>query len=105
VIVWGDSHAFWANQLYDRAGKVRVALELGASAGFQLGAVFMVQNKAVLFCDQLRKGYIRLTLTPEAAQGEMISVPIDAKPYAAEVLASWKLRPTPGVGVGSVKRV
>jgi hypothetical protein len=35
----------------------------------------------------------------------MIAVPIDAKPYAAEVLATWKLRPTPGVGVGPIERV
>jgi alkaline phosphatase D len=115
VVVSGDSHAFWANQLFDKAGEVRVALELGTSsitspsigdgAGFQLGAVFMAQNKEVMFCDQLRKGYVRLTLTPETAQGEMIAVPIDAKPYTSEVLATWKLRPTPGVGVGPIERV
>jgi alkaline phosphatase D len=114
VMVSGDSHAFWANQLFDSAGQVRVAMELGTSAitspsigdgaGFQLGAVFMAQNKEVVFCDQLRKGYVRLTLTPDAAVGEMIAVTIDAKPYTSEVLATWKLRPTPGVGVGPIER-
>jgi alkaline phosphatase D len=115
VVISGDSHAFWANQLFDQAGAVRVALELGTGPitspsigeglGFQLGDVFMAQNKEVVFCDQLRKGYIRLTLTPDAATGEMIAVPIDAKPYTSEVLATWKLRPTPGVGVGPIERV
>jgi hypothetical protein len=32
-------------------------------------------------------------------------VTIDAKPYQAEVLAAWKLKPTPGVGVGPVEQV
>jgi alkaline phosphatase D len=115
IVMSGDSHAFWANQLLDKAGDVRVALELGTSAitspsigdgaGFQLGDVFMAQNKEVIFCDQLRKGYIRLTLTPQAALGEMIAVPIDAKPYTPDVLATWKVRPTPGVGVGPIERV
>jgi len=115
IVVSGDSHAFWTNQLHDASGQQRLALELGTSAitspsigdgaGFQLGAVFMAQNPEVTFCDQLKKGYIRLRLTREAAVGEMIAVTIDAKPYQAEVLAAWKLKPTPGVGVGPVERV
>ncbi len=115
IVVSGDSHAFWTNQLHDASGQQRLALELGTSsitspsigdgAGFQLGAVFMAQNPEVTFCDQLKKGYIRLKLTREAAVGEMIAVSIDAKPYQAEVLAAWKLKPTPGVGVGPVERV
>ncbi len=115
IVVSGDSHAFWTNQLHDASGRQRLALELGTSsitspsigdgAGFQLGAVFMAQNPEVTFCDQLKKGYIRLKLTREAAVGEMIAVTIDAKPYQADILATWKLKPTPGVGVGPVERV
>jgi alkaline phosphatase D len=116
VIVSGDSHAFWANQLYDDAGQVRVAAEFGTSAvtspsvgdeagGLQLGPVFMAQNREVAFCDQLAKGYIRLTLTRAAAEAELIGVPIDHKPYTAATIARFRLTPTTGVGVGPIEKL
>ena len=115
IVVSGDSHAFWVNQLHDATGEKRVALEFGTSAitspsigdgagGFQLGPVFMRQNPEVTFCDQLAKGYVRLTLRHDHAIGELVQVQIDAKPYAASVLATWRLQPTPGIGVGLVER-
>ncbi len=116
IVLSGDSHAFWANQLQDLGGARRLAAEFGTSAissgsdgdeagGFQLGEVFMKQNREVVFCDQLAKGYIRLTLTHDAATAEMIAVEIDRKPYAARVLARWGLSPTPGPGVGEIRRL
>jgi alkaline phosphatase D len=114
IVVSGDSHAFWANQLQDIDGKRDLAIEFGTSAitspsigeelGFQLGAVFMRQNREIAFCDQLAKGYVRLELTHEAAVGHMIAVSIDAKPYKAETLATWTLAPTPGPGVGKLRK-
>ncbi len=115
IVVSGDSHAFWVNQLHDAAGEKRVALEFGTSAitspsigdgagGFQLGPVFMQQSPEVTFCDQLAKGYVRLTLRHDQAVGELVQVQIDAKPYASSLLAAWRLRPTPGSGVGPVER-
>jgi alkaline phosphatase D len=114
IVVSGDSHAFWANQLQDIEGKRDLAVEFGTSAitspsigeavGFQLGQVFMRQDREVTFCDQLAKGYIRLELTHEAAVGRMIAVDILAKPYQAHDLATWTLAPTPGPGVGKLRR-
>ena len=108
IVVSGDSHAFWVNQLHDAAGAQRVAVEFGTSAitspslgdgagGFQLGPVFMQQNPEVAFCDQLAKGYVRLTLRHDQAIGELVQVQIDATPYAASVLGrgidpSWRWR-------------
>ena len=116
IVVSGDSHAFWLNQLHDAAGAERVAIEFGVSSitspsvgdgagGFQLGPIFTKQNPEVSFCDQLAKGYVRLTLRPQEALGELIEVQIDAKPYRSGVLAAWRLKPTPGVGVGEPERV
>jgi alkaline phosphatase D len=116
VVVSGDSHAFWVNQLHDAGGAQRVAAEFGVSAvsspsiadeagGFQLGQVFMAQNPEVTFCDQLAKGYVRLTLTREAAVGELVQVQIDAKPYQSGVLGAWRLRPTKGPGVGPLEKL
>jgi len=116
IVVSGDSHAFWVNQLREAAGAKPVAAEFGVSAitspsiadeagGFQLGQVFMAQNPEVSFCDQLAKGYVRLTLTREAAVGELVAVPIDHKPYQAQVLGAWRLRPTAGPGVGALEKL
>ena len=115
IVVSGDSHAFWTNQLQDSGGTRRLAAEFGTSsvtspssaeeAGFQLGDVFAKQNREVMFCDQLAKGYIRLTLTRQAAVAEMIAVEIDRKPYAAKILARWGLAPTPGPGIGEIHRL
>jgi len=113
--VSGDSHAFWLSELREAQGGPALALEFGVSAitspsigehaGFQLGDVFVAQKGEVQFCDQLAKGYVRLTLTHEAAHGEMVAVPITEKPYEARVLAAWRLRPTSGVGVGALERI
>jgi len=116
IVVSGDSHAFWTNQLLDAGGTQRLAAEFGTSAisspsmgdeagGFQLGEVFMRQNREVIFCDQLAKGYVRLQLTHAAAQADMIAVEIDRKPYAARVLARWELEPTAGPGIGEIRRL
>jgi alkaline phosphatase D len=115
IVVSGDSHAFWLNELREASGGPTLAVEFGVSAitspsigeyaGFQLGDVFVAQKGEVTFCDQLAKGYVRLTLTHEAAHGEMIAVPITAKPYVARVLAAWRLSPTKGAGIGTLERV
>jgi alkaline phosphatase D len=115
IVVSGDSHAFWVNQLHDAAGRKRLAAEFGVSAvtspsigdeggGFQLGEVFMHQDPEVSFCDQLAKGYVRLTLRPDVAVGELVQVPIDAKPYQAKVLGTWRLKPTQGVGIAPLEK-
>lgn len=116
IIVSGDSHAFWVNELRDAGGQTRVAAEFGTSSitspspgdelgGIQLGPVFVDQNPEVKFCDQLAKGYVLLTLTPEKAVADLVSVDIHAKPYTASVLGSWQIRPTPGTGVAAPERV
>ena len=64
----------------------------------------MQQNPEVSFCDQLAKGYVRLTLRHDQAVGELVQVQIDVKPYVASVLGTWRLRPTAGSGVGPVER-
>jgi alkaline phosphatase D len=116
LILSGDSHAFWANQLMDASGKTRVAAEFGTSSitspsigdeagGAQLGHVFMAQNPEVAFCDQLAKGYIRLTLTRGEAVVELIGVPIDRKPYEAATVATFRLKPASGPGVAVIEKI
>ena len=115
IVLSGDSHAFWTNQLTDAGGTRPLAVEFGVSsvtspsigehAGFQLGDVFSAQNREIVFCDQLAKGYVRLTLTHAQATAEMVRVPIDAKPYAATTLARWRVQPRRGARSSAPERV
>lgn len=103
IVVSGDSHAFWANNLADESGTA-VACEFGTSAitspsvgdnlpQIPLGALLEKAADEVIFCDQRAKGYIRLTLTPAAATADYVAVPIEAKPYAARTVASFEAVP------------
>ena len=84
LVLSGDSHAFWANQLADERG-TPVAAELGTTAitstsigdampEIPVGQMLADANDEVLFCDQRAKGYILLTLTPERARAEYRAV-------------------------------
>jgi alkaline phosphatase D len=114
IVVSGDSHAFWANELYDaEAGGKRVAVEFGATgitspgAGdvlktIPVGELFAKHNREVVFCDQAAKGFVLLTLTHADAKAELVTVStIHQKPYATGVLKSFRM--TPGAdGVSGV---
>ncbi|HTQ13974.1 MAG TPA: alkaline phosphatase D family protein [Rhizomicrobium sp.] len=113
VIVSGDSHAFWVNQLYDDAGDTRVAAEFGTSSitspqmgdyftGVDCGKIFMDENREVLFCDQNRKGYTLVTVTRDQVAGELVAVDVLAKPYSAKTIARFTVQPAPGPGIGEI---
>ncbi|MNN65549.1 PhoD-like phosphatase [compost metagenome] len=92
IVLAGDSHAFWVNELKDAAG-VRRALEFGTSAvsspsigdaigGFPLGEALMRANDEVVFCDQSAKGFILLALTADKAEATLMQIStIFAKPF------------------------
>jgi alkaline phosphatase D len=86
VVVSGDSHCAWANQLRDGVGQP-VAVELGVTAissptrwldswlpNLQLAATLADQNDEVLAADDAYNSFVRLTLTPEEMTGEWMSV-------------------------------
>ena len=97
IVLSGDSHAAWSNDLYDDAGQL-VAAEFGVTAITSpsygsvlpgLGAVLADANREVVFCDQDAKGYALLTLTPSAVTAEHVAVStIMAKPFERRVIAS-----------------
>ncbi len=84
LVLAGDSHAFWANNLSNDAGDY-VGVELATSAitspsiGDVLGDIpiadmLIASNKDVKFCDQKAKGYILLTLTPKQAVADFMAM-------------------------------
>ncbi|WP_231638970.1 alkaline phosphatase D family protein [Sphingomonas profundi] len=103
LVLSGDSHAFWANDLFDDGGAL-VAVEFGTSSitspsvgdslsGVPLGQMLEAAGEEVVFCDQRAKGYILLTLTPERARADYVAVStILAKPYEARRIAAFEAR-------------
>ncbi|WP_269714397.1 alkaline phosphatase D family protein [Caulobacter sp. NIBR2454] len=110
IVLAGDSHTFWVNELYDAGGK-RVAAEFGASSitspGFgdylpqaPIGPAFMERNKEVVFCDAHTKGFVLLTMTKDQAKGELVTVSTILSPaYETNVLKTYAVKPAAGGGV------
>lgn len=78
----GDSHAAWANDLHDDSG-ARIGSEFGATAITSpsygsllpgLGQILAAQSPEVAFCDQDAKGYTMVTVTPDAAIADFVTV-------------------------------
>jgi len=82
VVLSGDSHAAWANDLHDASGAL-VAVEFGATAVTSpsygsllpgIGTLIADANDEVQYCDQDNKGFIVLTLTPDHATADFRTV-------------------------------
>ncbi len=98
LVMSGDSHASWANDLYDGSGRL-VGAEFGTTAITSpsfgallpgLGAILAKVNPEVAFCDQDSKGYTLLTLTPGNAQADYVAVStVLAKPFTRKLVARY----------------
>jgi alkaline phosphatase D len=102
LVLAGDSHAFWANALADQGGEP-VGSEFGTSAisspsigdslpALPLGRLLEAAGPEVEFCDQLAKGFILLTLTPDRAAADYRAVStIMAKPFEVKTIARFEV--------------
>lgn len=100
IVLSGDSHAAWSNDLRD-AGGTLVGAEFGATAISSpsygsllpgLGAILAAVNDEVAYCDQDGKGYMLLTLTPRTAVAEHIVVSTVLKrPFTRRVAARFEV--------------
>ncbi|MEI7573519.1 MAG: alkaline phosphatase D family protein [Phenylobacterium sp.] len=115
VVVSGDSHAFWANELYDAPeGGKRVAVEFGTTgitspgAGDALpdvpvGQIMADANREVVYSDQAAKGFVLLTLGRTNGKAEMMAVStIQEKTFTTSVLKTFTFTPSPD-GVSGLK--
>jgi alkaline phosphatase D len=105
IVLSGDSHAFWANELADSARRP-VGVEFGATSITSPGICDVVPllpvnrfieeaNNDVRFCDHGAKGFVRLTLRREEAIGELMAVSnIRTKTYDLSVLKSYRVKPS-----------
>ena len=117
IVLSGDSHAFWVNELFDASGKARVAAEFGATGVTSPGLgdilpdapineAYVTRNPEVLFTDHSAKGFVLLTLTKDSARGDLMAVStVVHKTFETKTLSSWVVTPEQGGGVGPLKRV
>jgi len=115
IVLAGDSHMFWANELWDDAGKTRVAAEFGATSvtspgygdvlpGVPLGEAFVQRNKEVKYAHPSAKGFLLLTLEHGKATGQMMAVSTIFEPkYEVGVLKRFVVTPASGGGVEALK--
>ncbi|HEV7228421.1 alkaline phosphatase D family protein [Brevundimonas sp.] len=105
IVLAGDSHAFWVNELKDASGARRGA-EFGTSSisspspgdavgAIPLGPLLDQANPEVVHCDQKAKGFLTLTVTRDAATAELIAVStLFAKPFETRSLGRWRVEKT-----------
>jgi alkaline phosphatase D len=116
IVLSGDSHAFWANELFGE-GEHRLAAEFGATGITSPGAGDVIKdvpldqgfadsNKEVVFTDQAAKGFVLLTLTRDSAKGELMAVStILETDYTVKALKTYAVTPIKGGGVEALKEI
>ena len=105
IVVSGDSHSAWANELDDANGCVAVEFagtsvtspseaEYFNRAGLDFGALLRARNPHIKWTDQTNHGFLVLTLEREAAKAEFVMVStILSKTYEARVAATFTVTP------------
>ena len=115
IVISGDSHTAWANELMDEAG--RVGAEFGATslpspsesyyfaaAAIDFAAAVRARNPHVKWSDGVNHGFLLLTLTRQQARADFIIVSsIQSAAYEAGRAAAFSVAPTQEAGVGPVQ--
>ncbi|MFK7828292.1 MAG: alkaline phosphatase [Congregibacter sp.] len=96
VVLTGDSHSFWSNQLFDSAGTA-MGVEIGTSGVTSPGA-FMefsdqgaalmdtklaASNREILWANSTRQGYVRLSMSANSARADYMAVDTILEPSNA----------------------
>jgi alkaline phosphatase D len=95
VVLTGDIHSFWVNELANTAGRA-VGVELVASSiatsTYDKSAVLPL-NPGTLFHDGLHNGYIRCDLTRERLRADIVTIADRADPRSpSDVAATFEIR-------------
>lgn len=116
IVLSGDSHAFWVNELRDGAHRL-VAAEIGTTAitssslgnmlgNVELGPAFADACDEVLFCNHLTKGFTLVTLSAEEARVDLMGVTtVLSRDYQPLVLKRYRIRRGAGGGVEPIIEV
>ncbi len=112
IVLSGDAHSFWANELHDASG-ARVAAEFGATGvtspgagevlpGMDYGELVAKANPEVIYNNQVNQGFLLLTLTRAEAKAEMVAVStITDRKFTSKVVKRFRVTPD-GKGVSKI---
>jgi alkaline phosphatase D len=114
LVLTGDTHTAWANEIED--GEGRIAVEFGttsvtspsqsdpfAPAGIDFDAGVRARNPHVKYADGTKRGYLVLTLSREQALAEFFGVSnILSKEYETARTAAFTVAADTGPGVGAI---
>lgn len=105
IVLTGDSHAFWANQLYAGDGDA-MGVELGTagitspgdfeSLGPELATELDLRvashNREIMWTDCQHRGYVKVSLQPEQATVKFIAVSnVNSEHYTAKTLRQYRI--------------
>ena len=117
IVLAGDSHMFWANELWNDAGQKRVAVEFGTTSvtspgygdilpGVPLGEAFVQRNKEVKYAHPSAKGFVVLTLAHGKATSDLMAVSTILEPtYTVSALKRFVVTPAADGGVEALREV
>ena len=118
LVLTGDTHNFWANQLMDSAGEQRGAefgvtsvtspseFEYVSAPGVDFGQMTVDRNEQVLHHEVYKKGYIHLKLTRERAEADLIAVStIESRDFTTQSDSRWAVARTSDGRMGPVERL
>jgi alkaline phosphatase D len=114
IVLTGDTHTAWANEIPDEQG--RLAVELGTTsvtspsdadyfvaAGIDFASGVIARNDQVKWNDPLHRGFLVLTLTREQARAEFLRVStILTKQFEIATAATFTVAPDTGPGIGAL---
>ncbi|MDZ4777717.1 MAG: alkaline phosphatase D family protein [Alphaproteobacteria bacterium] len=119
IVVTGDSHTAWANELMSENGATRVGVEFAATSitspgtgdyvkdiGVDVGAAFVSANPEVKWHDPTHRGFTVLTLKRNEAVADFYTVStVLSKEYTTARVASFRVKPERAVGVGPLEKL
>ncbi len=115
IVITGDSHNAWANEISDAQGLVTVEFgatsitspsesDYFAAAGIDFAGAVRARNPHVKFSDGRNRGFLLLTLTHEQATAEFITVStIQSATYETQRAAAFTVTPTEAPGIGPIQ--
>jgi alkaline phosphatase D len=110
LVIAGDSHSYWQNELYDAAGS-SMGVELGATGVtsprslLQLGSPGLkhydeqnaLQNPEVVWTDGRYRGFIRLAINHDGARADFVTVStVESPRYDVRTIRSVDIQPRNG---------
>lgn len=118
LVLTGDTHNFWCNDLIDEHGDRR-GTEFGVTSvtspseyeyvkapGVDFGRMTVERNPEILHHEVYKKGYVHLTLTREAAEAEFVAVStIEDRDFTTSIDSRWRVPRANGGPVPMVERL